>query len=39
MSTLIVPPKLEHSETDIPNLTTRNQKKAQAMGLPSASAQ
>jgi hypothetical protein len=34
MSALIVPPKPEHSEIDIPNLTTRNQKKAQAMGLP-----
>jgi APA family basic amino acid/polyamine antiporter len=38
MSALIVPPKSEHSEIDIPNLTTRNQKKAQAMGLPSATA-
>lgn len=38
MSALIVPPKPEHSEIDIPNLTTRNQKKAQAMGLPSATA-
>jgi APA family basic amino acid/polyamine antiporter len=38
MSALIVPPKPEHSEIDTPNLTTRNQKKAQAMGLPSATA-
>lgn len=38
MSAPIVPPKPEHSEIDIPNLTTRNQKKAQAMGLPSATA-
>lgn len=38
MSTLIIPAKLEHSGTDIANLSTRNQRKAQAMGLPSASA-
>jgi APA family basic amino acid/polyamine antiporter len=38
MSTTIVPPMPEHSEVDIPDLTTRNQKKAQVMGLPSATA-
>jgi APA family basic amino acid/polyamine antiporter len=38
MSTLIVPPKPDHSEIEIPNLSARNQKKAEAMGLPSATA-
>jgi APA family basic amino acid/polyamine antiporter len=38
MSTVIVPPKPEQSDASNPNLSPRNQKKAQAMGLPSATA-
>ena len=38
MSTVIVPPKPEQSDGSVPPLSTRNQQKAQVMGLPSATA-
>ena len=38
MSSVIVPPNPEQPDSSVPNLSTRNQKKAQAIGLPSATA-
>src|ERR1035437_7923822 len=38
MSSVVVPPKPEQPDSSVPNLSTRNQKKAQAIGLPSATA-
>jgi APA family basic amino acid/polyamine antiporter len=38
MSTVIVPPKPEQTNGRVPDLSPRNQKKAQVMGLPSATA-
>src|ERR1017187_5293792 len=38
MSSVIVPPNPEQPDSSVPNLSTRNQKKAQAIGLPSPTA-